>query len=133
MSNRLKIDLNPATDGIIGETKGIESTTGKYVVIGTNFEHRIISEKEYKNLLEQMHNVAMFIDNYMIIFDERKIICVEGDGYLVGSFILIKVCDKPCVYERLTEEDIEEIKEFLTGYMTDIIIDGERHSALEIN
>lgn len=132
MSNRIKFDLNPVTDGIVGETEGIESTAGKYVVIGTNYEHRIISEKEYEQLLEQMQNVAMFIDDYMIIFDERKMICVAGDGYLVGSFILMKMSLRPGVYERLTEDDVEEIKESLTGYMTDLIIDGERHFALEI-
>ena len=47
MSEKIRFDLNPVIDGILGETGNIESTVGKYVVIGTNFEHRIISEKEY--------------------------------------------------------------------------------------
>ncbi len=132
MSERVKINLNPATDGIIGGYEGIESASGKYVIIGTNYEHRVISEDEYIKLTQQMQNVAMVIDDYMIIFDERKMICVDGDYYLVGSFILSQMTDKPCVYERLSEDDIEGVKCDLSGYMTDIIIDGERYSALEI-
>ncbi len=132
MSERVKINLNPATDGIIGGDEGIESASGKYVIIGTNYEHRVISEDEYIKLTQQMQNVAMVIDDYMIIFDERKMICVDGDYYLVGSFILSQMTDKPCVYEHLSEDDIEGVKCDLSGYMTDIIIDGERYSALEI-
>ncbi len=132
MSERVKINLNPATDGIIGGDEGIESASGKYVIIGTNYEHRVISEDEYIKLTQQMQNVAMVIDDYMIIFDERKMICVDGDYYLVGSFILSQMTAKPCVYERLSEDDIEGVKCDLSGYMTDIIIDGERYSALEI-
>mgnify|MGYP004451128823 FL=1 len=132
MSEKIRFDLNPVTDGIVGETGNIESTGGKYVVIGTNFEHRIISEKEYCELVDQMQNVAMFIDDYIIVFDERKPIVVAGDTYLIGSFILMKMGEMPGEDERLTEDDVEEIKEFLSGCMTDLIIDGERHSALEI-
>lgn len=32
----------------------------------------------------------------------------------------------------MTEDEIDEIKENLSGYMVDIFIDGERCSALEI-
>ena len=49
-----------------------------------------------------MQNVAMFIDDYIIVFDERKPIVVAGDTYLIGSFILMKL-RYFLVYQKMQE------------------------------
>ena len=130
--NTVKINLDPVNDGIVGTIKGIRATSGKYVVIGTDNTHRIITEEEYFDLMEVMEKVVLFIDEYIIVLDGRKLIRFDGDDYFVGSFILSARSEKTGQYKHLTEDEIEEIKEKLTGYMTDILINGERYSALEL-
>jgi len=129
---KVRIELDPLNDGIVGEVKKLSSGAGKYLVIGTNGEHRLISEEEYFDYVDAMDKVPLFIADYMLFFERSKMLFIDGDAYLAGSFLLVKLTDKPGEFRHMTEDEIDEIKENLSGYMVDIFIDGERYSALEI-
>lgn len=132
MSEKIRIELDPLNDGIVGNVDKISCGGGKYIVIGTNNEHRILSEEEYFDYLDTMDKVPLFIDDYMFFYDRRRSINIEGDTYLIGSFIIVKLSDRPGDFRHMTDDEIDEVKEKLAGYMVDIFIDGERYSALEI-
>ena len=53
--------------------------------------------------------------------------------YTVGSFILAKTCDSGEVFCKLSGEEVEGVKEQLSGYFTEIIINGERYDALALD
>ena len=134
MENIISINLDPVRDGIIGKVEKAESTAGRYVVMGTNFEHRIISDKEFWGYMKAMdasgNKVQMVLADYLIFFDKSKLITVAGDQYLVGSFILVMPSNDGSLFARLDEDDIEEVKEDICGYFTELIINGERCDAL---
>ena len=133
MSNeRIEIKLDPIKDGIVGNPGNIRDTAGKYVVIGTNMAHRVITEDEYLDYLNAMEKVVLLIASYIIVLDVSKIITIEGKDYFVGSFILSAQSMKVGQYRCLTEQDIEKIKDTLSDHMADILIEGERCPALVI-
>lgn len=85
MEERMKqititINLDPIKDGIRGAIEKVESTAGRYLVIGTNYEHRIISEPEFFTYISEMKEYSRqyFIGNYMIIYDRRNAINIAG-------------------------------------------------------
>lgn len=59
MADVISINLDPMKDGIIGKTDTVESTAGRYLVVGTNFDHRIISEKEFWDYLKAMEDAGV--------------------------------------------------------------------------
>ena len=131
----ITITLDPLKDGIQGTINNSESTAGRFLVVGTNYEHRIISEKEFFTYIAQMevYSRQLFFGDYMVIYDARKEITVSGEKYLVGSFMLAKTCDSGEVFCKLSGEEVEGVKEQLSGYCTEIIINGERYDALALD
>ena len=43
---KFSLNLDPLKDGFVGTIEKAESTAGRYAVIGTNYDHRFISEKQ---------------------------------------------------------------------------------------
>lgn len=130
----ITINLDPIKDGIQKNIEKMVSTAGRHLVIGTNYEHRIISEKEFFMIISEMkeHSRQFFIGNYMIIYDLRKAINIEGDLYLIGSFLFAKTGNTKDIFCQLSEEEVESAKESLSGYFTEIMINGDRYDALEL-
>ncbi len=131
------INLDPLCDGLTGGYNNIKSTAGRYLVIGTDKSHRIISPTEFCDYLHQMEERNIdghtSIQEYIIIYDRSKVVAVDGDEYLVGSFILMQSSNDENLYARLTEAGIEEAKEKLTDHFVDLIIDGERCGAFALH
>ncbi len=135
MSEVVSINLDPLKDGIIGTVERAESTAGKYVIIGTNYEHRVISEELFDSYTDEMAKKdilgCIIVADYMLFYDTTKLIKVDGDNYLIGSFLLVKISQTgKSTYAWLSEDDIEEAKEDLYGYFAELIINGERCDAL---
>ena len=135
MGNVISINLDPTKDGIVGKIDRVEATSGKYVVIGTNSEHRFISEKQfdaYTDVLGKEDRLGLLIiKDFMIYYDKSKLIEVDDSKYLIGSFLLVEIStDGKGAYTRLGEGDVEWVKENLADYCADLIFDGERYSAL---
>ncbi|MBO7096684.1 MAG: hypothetical protein J6V94_06965 [Lachnospiraceae bacterium] len=135
MSEVISINLDPLKDGIIGTVERAESTAGKYVIIGTNYEHRVISEAVFETYTDEMAKKdilgCIIVADYMLFYDTTKLIKVDGENYLIGSFLLVKISQTGnSAYVWLSEDDIEEAKEDLYGYFAELIINGERYDAL---
>ncbi len=136
MADVISINLDPMKDGIIGKADTVESTAGRYLVVGTNFDHRIISEKEFWAYLKAMEDAGVshqaIMGEYLIFYDQSKVITVSGDDYLVGSFLLVKPSGDSNVFTHMSDEDIEGVKEDISGYFSELIINGERYDALAV-
>ena len=135
MANIISIDLDPLKDGIIGTVDKAESTAGRYVIVGTNFDHRVISEKVFQAYIDEMNKReilgCIIIENYMLFYDSTKLVNVDGENYLIGSLLLVKLAETgDSAYLWLSEDDIEEAKEDISGYFAELIINGERYEAL---
>lgn len=72
MSEKIRIELDPINDGIVGDVKKLSCGAGKYLVIGTNGEHRLISEEEYFDYVDAMDKVPLFLADYMLFLKEAK-------------------------------------------------------------
>ena len=135
MNKNINIKLNPITDGYQGKLENVRSTTGYFLVVGTNFEHKVISDKEYCEYASQMSGYAnqKIIDNYLITFDDRQTIEVDGCFYFIGSFLVMKLRERPeheAIMEIFDPEAIEQFKEDIAGHFAELIIDGEPVEAL---
>ena len=138
MNRRLTIKLDPINDGFTGEYEKAASTAGRYIVIGTNYEHKTISERQFdemKTELSDKDRLGLFlIYDYMIYYDTSKLMDIDGNLYFIGSFILVKVAEDGLYpYEWLSSDDIEEAKEDIAGHFTEVIIDGEFYEALLVD
>ena len=107
----------------------------RYVIVGTNFDHRVISEKVFQAYIDEMNKKeilgCIIIENYMLFYDSTKLFNVDGENYLIGSFLLVKLAETgDSAYLWLSEDDIEEAKEDISGYFAELIINGERYEAL---
>ena len=135
MGDIISITLDPTKDGIVGKVDTMVATSGKYVVIGTNAEHRFISEKQFDAYTDELGKDdrlgLLIIKDFMIYYDKSKLIEVDDCKYLIGSFLLVEISnDGTGAYSRLGEGDAEWVKETLSDYCADLIVDGERYSAL---
>lgn len=135
MAEVISINLDPMKDGITGTVEKAESTAGKYIIIGTNFDHRVISEKVFDSYTDEMSKKdilgCIIIEEYMLFYDTTKLIKVDGENYLIGSFLLVRLAETgDSAYVWLSEDDIEEAKEDLSGYFAELIINGDRYEAL---
>ena len=138
MGQLISINLDPTKDGIVGKIDRLEATSGRYVVIGTNGEYRFISGKQFDSYTDELlagdRAGLMMIKDFMLYYDKEKIINVEDGEFLIGSFMLVELAtDGSGGFCRMGEGDIEYIKECLSDYCADLIIDGERYSALCID
>ena len=138
MNRRLTINLDPINDGFTGDYEKAASTAGRYVVIGTNYEHKTISKRQFDEKtteLSEKNRLGLFmIYDYVIYYDTSKLMDIDGNLYLIGSFFLVKMAeDGPDAYEWLGSEDIEEAKEDIAGHFTEVIIDGEFYEALLVD
>lgn len=92
----ISIELDPINDGLTGMPGSVESNASRFFVMGTNFEHRAISDSEYFGYIEQMgeNGVTLIRGDYLIIYDARKSFTACDEDYLIGSFLLAKEREK---------------------------------------
>ena len=124
MSEVISISLDPLKDGIIGTVEKAESTAGKYVIIGTNYEHRVIPEAVFESYTDEMAKKdilgCIIVADYMLFYDTTKLIKVDGENYLIGSFLLVKISQTGnSAYVWLSEDDIEEEIEKFKKYSSE--------------
>ena len=128
----ITINLDPIMDGIKGDIEKSQGTAGTFFVLGTNYEHRAISEKEFYGFIDQMKEYVkqIVIGDYLLIYDDRNALAIADDKYLVGSVLLAKMGERGEVFCRMSEDDMEGAKENLAGYFAEILVNGERFEAL---
>lgn len=137
MGRRFVMNLDPMNDGIVGTIEKAESTAGKCLVVGTNYDHKVISESQFEEItgkLSQEERLGLLIiGDYMLYYDTSKIINIDGDNYFIGSFLMVQVSnDGQHAYSWLRADDIRAAKDEITDYFTEVVIDGERYDALYV-
>ena len=137
MGRRFVMNLDPMNDGIVGTIEKAESTAGKCLVVGTNYDHKVISESQFEEItgkLSQEERLGLLIiGDYMLYYDTSKLINIDGDNYFIGSFLMVQVSnDGQHAYSWLRADDIRAAKDEITDYFTDRVIDGERYDALYV-
>ena len=137
MGRRFVMNLDPMNDGIIGTIEKAESTAGKCLVVGTNYDHKVISESQFEEItgkLSQEERLGLLIiGDYMLYYDTTKLINIDGDNYFIGSFLMVQVSnDGQHAYSWLRADDIRAAKDEITDYFTEVVIDGERYDALYV-
>ena len=138
MGRKFSINLDPLKDGFSGEIGNVESTAGRYIVVGTNYDHKIISEEQFEALTAEMSQKEilglLIIRDYMVFYDTSKLFKVDGNNYFIGSFLLVQAAtDGQHAYAWLGSRDIEAAKEDIAEHFTELIIDGERYDALYVD
>ena len=140
MGKRFSMELDPIKDGFVGTIEKAESTAGRYAVIGTNYDHRFISEKQFNAYTDEMseNNTLglLLTGSFMFFYDTTKLIEIDGESYFVGSVLVVEPAgesEAPHAYSWMDDSDIEEAKEDLSDYLTELIIDGERYDALHVD
>ncbi|MBP3819016.1 MAG: hypothetical protein J6H31_12025 [Butyrivibrio sp.] len=137
MGRRFVMNLDPMNDGIVGTIEKAESTAGKCLVVGTNYDHKVISESQFEEItgkLSQEERLGLLIiGDYMLYYDTSKLINIDGDNYFIGSFLMVQVSnDGQHAYSWLRADDIRAAKDEITDYFTEVVIDGERYDALYV-
>ena len=140
MAQKFSIKLDPIKDGFTGTIEKAESTAGRYAVIGTNYDHRFISEKQFNAYTEELSKKdtmgLLMTGSFMVFYDTTKLIEIDGESYFVGSVLVVEPAgddEVPHAYSWMDDSDIEEAKEDLSDYLTELIIDGERYDALHVD
>lgn len=137
MGRRFVMNLDPMNDGIVGTIEKAESTAGKCLVVGTNYDHKVISESQFEEItgkLSQEERLGLLIiGDYMLYYDTSKLINIDGDNYFIGSFLMVQASnDGQHAYSWLRADDIRAAKDEITDYFTEVVIDGERYDALYV-
>ena len=137
MGRRFVMNLDPMNDGIVGTIEKAESTAGKCLVVGTNYDHKVISESQFEEItgkLSQEERLGLLIiGDYMLYYDTSKLINIDGDNYFIGSFLMVQVSnDGQHAYSWIGADDIRAAKDEITDYFTEVVIDGERYDALYV-
>ena len=137
MGRRFVMNLDPMNDGFFGTIEKAESTAGKCLVVGTNYDHKVISESQFEEItgkLSQEERLGLLIiGDYMLYYDTSKLISIDGDNYFIGSFLMVQVSnDGQHAYSWLRADDIRAAKDEITDYFTEVVIDGERYDALYV-
>lgn len=130
----VSIKLDPLSDGIVKEINDVVCTSGRYLIIGTDSRYKLITEKEFFGYLDRLgeHQHQMPLGDYLLMLDRRKLIQAEDTDYFVGSFLLVKPSGKGDLFEKLDDYEIPGIIDDISGYFTEIFINGERVDALEV-
>lgn len=131
-NNIVSIKLNPIKDGIVSKNYKVQSTSGRYVIVGTDFNYKTISENEFYGFIKEMgeNAVQMLYEDYLIIYDKRHAINISGEEYFIGSFLMAVPSEKKEMFEYLDDDDIERFMESISGAFTELCVNGDMYEAL---
>ena len=122
---KIKIELDPVTDGIIqfpgNFMKDVSSDIRKGLVIGTDENFRTVNTDEMDRIFDgigQDGYAAPIGDDYLLCFSGKSIMDTGYARYLVGSAIMVKV-GKDSRIKPLTDIDIKIMRtNFQMGLIT---------------
>lgn len=130
----ISIQLDPVEDGASFIPDKIKRKDKGALIIGTNGEYRIAEEAEVFGILDRLSvdtaSDYMGITDYLVIFNIKKMLCVSGSKYIVGSVMIVKGTAKGI--ELLNEEEIAEAKEEFESRLATLCGSGIQFSAYEI-
>ncbi len=134
-NNIVSIKLNPIKDGVTTKDFKVHSMSGRYVIMGTDFNYTTVTENEYFGYIKEMgeNAVQMLYGDYLIIYDKRHVINAAGDQYFVGSFLMAVPSEGNEMFEYLNDVDVERFMEKISCEFEEICINGDIYDALMLN
>ena len=130
----ISIQLNPVEDGANFIPDRVRRKDKGALIIGTNGEYRVAEEEEAYDLLDRLAvNCAsdyMGATDYLVIFNAKKVLCVSGTKFVVGSVMIVKGTARGL--EFLNEEEVEEAKAEFISRLAVLRGSGIQFSAYEI-
>ena len=129
------INLDPVHDGAKIRNKTEAERKKGAIVVGTNGNRKIISEKEAIAIMEKMIDDIQgeYLDKFHIlaVMNGQKIFEMRDHKYFIGSVLIIKYTD-----EGLDGLDSEEFERALSEFESRLVmlrIAGQEYSAFEIS
>ena len=130
----INIQLDPVEDGASFIPDEVRRKDKGALIIGTNGEYRIAGEEEAYELLDRlaMNGVSDYMGktDYIVVFNAKKVLCVSGTKFVVGSVMIVKGTDKGLKF--LDDEEIEEAKAEFESRLVVLCGSGIQFSAYEI-
>ena len=137
---KIKIELDPVTDGIIqfpgncNKDVGGDINDRKALVIGTDGNFRTVDTAEMDRIFDGIGHdgYAYSIGNdYVMCFSGNSIMNAEFTRYLVGSAIMVKV-GKDSRIKSLTDIDIKLMRTYFQMGLITLTYGGEKFGAFPL-
>ena len=132
---KIKIELDPVTDGIIqfpgNFMKDVSSDIRKGLIIGTDENFRTVNTDEMDRIFDgigQDGYAAPIGDDYLLCFSGNCIMDTGYARYLVGSAIMVKV-GKDSRIKPLTDIDIKLMRTYFQMGLITLTYAGEKFGA----
>lgn len=130
----IRINLNPAEDGIKFEHKSaLERTDKQMAIIGTNGKHRGVSRKEAMKVITLMTRCESMLlgGDYVAFYNKNSSFYLEGSTYYVGSMLVMKMQESNGM-QPLSKEELQEVLELIRGRTADLRAGSVSFSAFEL-
>ncbi|SFG06699.1 hypothetical protein SAMN04487761_10357 [Lachnospiraceae bacterium C7] len=132
---KIRIELNPAKDGIIAFPKDTRIGSNKALVIGTNGTYRIVDADEMDKIMEELGDDrigAPIGSDYIMCMNADKIVKADGGSYFIGSALVMKI-DTTGMVVDLRDDDIKQIECLFASRIVTLTAKGESFSAYELD
>ena len=130
----ISIQLNPGEDGASFIPDRVRRKDKGALIIGTNGEFRVAEEEEAYELLDRLavNCASDYVGKteYLVIFNAKKVLCVSGTKFVVGSVMIVKGTDRGL--EFLDEGEVEDAKAEFVSRLAVLCGSGIQFSAYEI-
>jgi len=129
------INLDPLTDGIAIITKKDEDRRKGALVVGTNGDSKVISEKDGIAIMEQLYDDNILGEQlgkspYLAVMNKKKSFTLGEHRYFIGSALVIKYTE-----DGLDGLDCDELPKALIEFKSRLVtirIEGQDYAAFEV-
>lgn len=130
----ITIQLDPVNDGVSSIPANVKMKGRGAIVIGTNGNYRFIDEDEAVEILDRLSGSCgtdyMGKNNYLVVYNSKKVIKAIEGRFIVGSVLIVKGTDKGI--EFLEEDEINTVINEFASRMATLCSGDMQFSAYEI-
>lgn len=130
----ITIQLDPVNDGVSSIPANVKMKGRGALVIGTNGNYRFIDEDEAVEILDKLSGNCgtdyMGKNNYLVVYNSKKVIKAIEGRFIVGSVLIVKGTDKGI--EFLEEDEINTVINEFASRMATLCSGDMQFSAYEI-
>ena len=130
----ITIQLDPVNDGVSSIPANVKMKGRGALVIGTNGNYRFIDEDEAVEILDRLSGSCgtdyMGKNNYLVVYNSKKVIKAIEGRFIVGSVLIVKGTDKGI--EFLEEDEINTVINEFASRMATLCSGDMQFSAYEI-
>jgi len=130
----ITIQLDPVNDGVSSIPANIKMKGRGALVIGTNGNYRFIDEDEAVEILDRLSGNCgtdyMGKNNYLVVYNSKKVIKEIEGRFIVGSVLIVKGTDKGIEFQE--EDEINTVINEFASRMATLCSGDMQFSAYEI-